>query len=215
MEKCTPAPSCRGDSRKLERNYDVGNQELLAVKVALAEVMINHVFRVHGFPKDIVSDRGPQFVSHFWREFCHLIGAKASMTSGYHPEDNGQTERISSWKPASGAWYCRIPLHGADYLVWVEFAHNTLPTSATGFSPFKCVFGYDPLVFADQEPEVSVPSATVVASGQHPAGASSPRRPDQESRGQKKTTHPYLPAGSESVSVFSCPGPSVFTLHFM
>ena len=47
-----------------------------------AEIMMNNVFKVHGFPKDIVSDRGPQFVSRFWREFCRLIGAKASLTSG-------------------------------------------------------------------------------------------------------------------------------------
>ena len=53
-----------------------------------AEVMVNHVFRVHGIPKDIVSDRGPQFVSWFWREFCRLIGATASLTSGYHLEAN-------------------------------------------------------------------------------------------------------------------------------
>lgn len=56
-----------------------------------AEVMMNQVFKIHGFPKDIVSDRGPQFVSRFWREFCRLIRAKASLTLGYHPEANGQT----------------------------------------------------------------------------------------------------------------------------
>ena len=56
-----------------------------------AEVMMNNVFRVHGFPKD----RGPQLVSRFWREFCRLIGAKVSLTSGYHPEANGQTERLN------------------------------------------------------------------------------------------------------------------------
>ena len=60
-----------------------------------SEVMMTQVFRVHGFPKDIVSDRGPQFVSRFWRELSRLIGAKASLTSGYHPEANGQTERLN------------------------------------------------------------------------------------------------------------------------
>ena len=50
-----------------------------------AEVIMDQVFKIHGFPTDIVSDRGPQFVSRFWREFCRLIGATASLTSGYHP----------------------------------------------------------------------------------------------------------------------------------
>ena len=57
--------------------------------------MMNNVFRVHGFPKDIVSDRGPQFVSRFWKKFCRLTGARASLTSDYHPEANGQTERLN------------------------------------------------------------------------------------------------------------------------
>ncbi|KAI3351400.1 hypothetical protein L3Q82_020216 [Scortum barcoo] len=43
-----------------------------------AQVMINHVFRIHGLPTDIVSDRGPQFVSVFWKEFCRLLGATVS-----------------------------------------------------------------------------------------------------------------------------------------
>lgn len=60
-----------------------------------AEVMMSHVFKVHGFPSDIVSDRGPQFVSRFWKEFCQLIGATVSMSSGYHPQSNGQTERLN------------------------------------------------------------------------------------------------------------------------
>ncbi|MPV02339.1 transposase family protein, partial [Escherichia coli] len=60
-----------------------------------AVVMMDSVFRIHGFPRDIVSDRGPQFVSRFWKEFCKLIGATASLTSRYHPEANGQTERLN------------------------------------------------------------------------------------------------------------------------
>ena len=125
-----------------------------------AEIMITHVFKVHGFPKDIVSDRGPQFVSCFWREFCRLIGATASLTSGYHPEANGQTERLN--QQLETGLRCLVsqnPSTWSKHLVWVEYAHNSLPTSATGFSPFKCVYGYEPPVFADQEPEVSVPSA--------------------------------------------------------
>ena len=60
-----------------------------------AEILMTNIFRVHGFTRDIVSDRGPQFVSRFWREFCRLIGAKVSLTSGYHPEANGQTEHLN------------------------------------------------------------------------------------------------------------------------
>ena len=60
-----------------------------------AKLMFEHVFRVYGLPQDIVSDRGPQFTSRVWRAFCKLIGATASLTSGFHPQSNGQTERVN------------------------------------------------------------------------------------------------------------------------
>uniref|UniRef100_A0A4W6E7Z3 Gypsy retrotransposon integrase-like protein 1 n=1 Tax=Lates calcarifer TaxID=8187 RepID=A0A4W6E7Z3_LATCA len=125
-----------------------------------AEAVLYNVVRLHGFPKDIVSDRGPQFVARFWRDFCKLVGASASLSSGYHPESNGQTERlnqeletvlrcVTSQSPSS---WCR-------FLPWVEYAHNSLPCSSTGMSPFFCVYGYQPPVFPSLEQEVSVPSA--------------------------------------------------------
>ncbi len=64
-----------------------------AKETALA--VFDHVFRVHGLPTDIVSDRGPQFVSQFWREFCRQIGATVSLSSGFHPQTNGQAERVN------------------------------------------------------------------------------------------------------------------------
>ncbi|KAF7647356.1 hypothetical protein LDENG_00173630 [Lucifuga dentata] len=60
-----------------------------------AELLVQHVVRIHGLPSDIVSDRGPQFDSQFWRAFCKLLGATPSLSSGYHPQTNGQTERAN------------------------------------------------------------------------------------------------------------------------
>ncbi len=57
-----------------------------------AQLMVDHVFRLHGLPVDVVSDRGPQFASRFWKEFCRQIGASASLSSGFHPQTNGQCE---------------------------------------------------------------------------------------------------------------------------
>ncbi len=122
--------------------------------------MMTQIFRIHGFPKDIVSDRGPQFISRFWREFCKQIGATVSLTSGYHPESNGQTERLN--QELETCLRCLVsqnPASWSKHLVWVEYAHNSLPTSSTGMSPFRCVFGYQPPVFAETEKEVTVPSA--------------------------------------------------------
>uniref|UniRef100_A0A3B3HV01 Gypsy retrotransposon integrase-like protein 1 n=1 Tax=Oryzias latipes TaxID=8090 RepID=A0A3B3HV01_ORYLA len=66
-----------------------------------ADALVHNVFRHHGLPSDIVSDRGPQFVSQVWKAFCTALGATISLTSGYHPQSNGQAERVNQELEAS------------------------------------------------------------------------------------------------------------------
>ena len=124
-----------------------------------AELVLQHVFRLHGLPVDVVSDRGPQFSSVFWREFCTLIGASASLSSGFHPQSNGQTERKN--QEMEVALRCMVSSHPSSWsqqLLWVEYAHNSLTSSSTGLSPFQCAYGYQPPLFPALEKEVSCPS---------------------------------------------------------
>lgn len=60
-----------------------------------AEQLCNYVFRFYGLPEDIVSDRGPQFTSRVWSAFFRQLNINVSLTSGYHPQSNGQTERLN------------------------------------------------------------------------------------------------------------------------
>lgn len=125
-----------------------------------AEALLFHVFRLHGFPRDIVSDRGPQFVAQFWRAFCSLIGSSVSLSSGYHPQTNGQTERINQELETSlRCLATQNPSSWCRQLTWVEYAHNSLPCSSSGLSPFHIVYGYQPPTFPALEKEVNVPSA--------------------------------------------------------
>ncbi len=125
-----------------------------------AVTVIDHVFRLHGLPMDVVSDRGSQFVSKFWQEFCRLLGATVSLSSGYHPQSNGQSERANQdLERMLRCLVAKNPLSWSQQLSMVEYAHNSLPVSSTGLSPFKCSLGYQPPIFPSLESEVAVPSA--------------------------------------------------------
>ena len=133
-----------------------------------AEQVLLHVFRLHGFPTDVVSDRGSQFTSIFWREFCTLVGATVSLSSGFHPQSNGQSERMN--QEMETALRCMVSQHPSSWsrqLLWVEYGHNTLTSSATGLSPFQCTYGFQPPLFPALEREVSCPSRYTTTANRH------------------------------------------------
>ncbi len=59
------------------------------------EVLCSYVFHFYGLPDEIVSDRGPQFTSRVWTAFFRFLNVNTSLTFGYHPESNGQTECLN------------------------------------------------------------------------------------------------------------------------
>ena len=84
----------------------------LPTALQTAEALFTHVFRHYGVPEDIVSDRGPQFTSRVWRAFMERLGVSVSLTSGFHPESNGQVERVNQDVGRFLRSYCRDLLGG-------------------------------------------------------------------------------------------------------
>ena len=62
---------------------------------SVAQIVLAQIFRLHGMPSSIVSDRDATFTSHFWIELFHHTSTKLKMSSGYHPQTDGQTEIIN------------------------------------------------------------------------------------------------------------------------
>ena len=61
----------------------------------MAKVFIQKIFARRGLPEEIVSNRGPQFISQFWSHFLKGLSIKPCRSSGYHPQSDGQTERTN------------------------------------------------------------------------------------------------------------------------
>jgi hypothetical protein len=103
----------------------------------IAELVFSEVYRLHGLPKRIVSDRDVLFTSTFWQHLNQLLGIKLNMSSAYHPESDGSTERAnrtvtqmirSCINADQKNWVSKLPA--------VEFAINSARSESTGYAPF-------------------------------------------------------------------------------
>ena len=105
----------------------------------VATHFIQHVVRVHGEPDALVSDRDPVFTSHFWRRLLDLLGIKANRSSTFHPETDGQTERMNSVLEQYLRMYCDYQqTDWASLLPLAKFSYNNSQHSATTLTPFFC-----------------------------------------------------------------------------
>ncbi|KAL0188420.1 hypothetical protein M9458_015519, partial [Cirrhinus mrigala] len=131
----------------------------LPTAMEAAEHLFNQVFRQFGLPEEIVSDRGPQFISHVWKAFFKLLGVSVNLSSGYHPQTNGQTERKIQELGRYLRAYCQEDQHSWNrFLPWAEYAQNSLRQDSTGLTPFQCVLGYQPPLFSWTEEPSNVPA---------------------------------------------------------
>jgi transposase InsO family protein len=67
------------------------------IVVQVAKIFFREVFRLHGLPKNIISDRDSQFIGTFWRELFRLVGIELTPSTSYHPQTDGKTEIVNKW----------------------------------------------------------------------------------------------------------------------
>jgi len=122
--------------------------------VDMAELMFECVYKLHGLPERIISDRDSLFTSKFWKRFHRLLGTQLRMSSAFHPQTDGATERANRtvtqmiWqcvRPDQKDWVTKLPA--------IEFAINSAWSSTTGFSPFQLnyVRNPSPMIWRGQE----------------------------------------------------------------
>ena len=111
----------------------------------LAAIYIKEVVRLHGLPTSIVSDRDPKFTAKFWKELHRLLGSRLLMSTAFHPQTDGASERVirsigqilrALVKPDQTDWLDKIPM--------TEFALNSAVSASTGYAPFELNYGYLP-----------------------------------------------------------------------
>ncbi|KAF7203712.1 putative LOC107387426-like protein [Nothobranchius furzeri] len=131
----------------------------LPTSAETANLLIKHVFRLHGIPSEILLDRGPQFKSRVWKEFANHLGARVALSSGFHPQTNGQRERMNQELEAMlRCVLSSIPSEWSNQLAWIKYAHNAHVCSATGQSPFEISLRYRPPLFpSDHDPPATAP----------------------------------------------------------
>jgi len=118
-----------------------------------AKLFLRWVYRTHGLPDSIVSDRGTQFVSLLWKSLCARLGISSNLSTAYHPQTDGQTERANQDVERYLRSYCNYMQDDwSTWLAMAEFADNNAQSSATQMTPFFLNKGFHPRMSFDADP---------------------------------------------------------------
>jgi hypothetical protein len=110
----------------------------------LVKIFLKEVLRFHGLPSNIVSDWDSRFTSAFWSLLAKDLNIRLKMSSPFHPQTDGQTERVNQTLESYLQNYCNYEHDNWSEIVpMAEYAYNNSLTTATGMSPIFANFGFD------------------------------------------------------------------------
>jgi len=113
----------------------------------LARLFRDNVWKLHGLPESIISDRGPQFAAELMWELNEILGVKSKLSMAFHPQTDGQTERVNQELEQ----YLRMIIdhrqeQWPEWLGMAEFVYNNKAHSSTRMTPFKANYRQDPRI---------------------------------------------------------------------
>ena len=104
----------------------------------VTQLLAENVWRLHGLPTKVISDRGPQFTSSFMKELNKMLGIHTALSTAYHPQTDRQTERVNQELEMYLCLYClEKQYEWPKHLHLAEFAHNNRVHKSTGKTPFQ------------------------------------------------------------------------------
>jgi hypothetical protein len=114
----------------------------------VAQLFFEFVFKRFALHDTLISDRGPQFASAFARELTRILHYNVCLSTMYHPQTDGQTERANQEVETYLRIFCaNNPHKWSKFLTSAEFIHNSVPHSSTKVSPFSLILGYEPRAY--------------------------------------------------------------------
>lgn len=113
--------------------------------VTVAQAYLDNIFKLHGWPRSIVSDRDSVFLSKFWQALFSLHGTEFLLSSSYHPETDGQTKVVNRCLEAYLRCMCSSnPQHWRKWLSLAEWWFNTHYHTAIQLTPYEVVYNQPP-----------------------------------------------------------------------
>jgi hypothetical protein len=107
-----------------------------------AEIYLDQIVRLHGIPKTIISDRGTLFVARFWEQLQDALGTKLIRSSAYHPQTDGQTERVNQvLEDMLRACVLQYDKNWDKCLSLAEFSYNNSYQTSLKMAPFEALYG--------------------------------------------------------------------------
>jgi len=111
-----------------------------------AKFLLDNLYKRFGLPKKIISDRGPQFASQAFVELLKQLGIKSALSTAFHPQTDGTTERVNQEIEAYLSIYCSShPEEWVEALSTLEFTHNNRRHADRQKTPFELMFGDTPV----------------------------------------------------------------------